>query len=154
MDVECWNAPRRHADKELPNLTAMFFDSELMRNVVLYYLVSIVIVFVLFRRTARAPERQRRMMRSAILAAFVGPGAMLGVMSISPAPPIFALLANLWTAFRYEQIGLVVPALFFSVVPFYVLWPMYYGLLGLFNREARVTKHNSELQPEADTPQP
>ena len=132
----------------------MFFDSELMRNVVLYYLVSIVIVFVLFRRTARAPERQRRMMRSAILAAFVGPGAMLGVMSISPAPPILALLANLWTAFRYEQIGLVVPALFFSVVPFYVLWPMYYGLLGLFKREARVTKHNTDLQPEADTPQP
>jgi hypothetical protein len=131
----------------------MFFDSQLMRNVVLYYLVSIVIVFVLFRRTARAPARQRRMMRSAVLAAFVGPGAILGVMSISPAPPIFALLVNLWTAFRYEQIGLVIPALFFSVVPFYLLWPMYYGLLGLFNRGPRVIRHNDELQPEAEAPQ-
>lgn len=128
----------------------MFFDSQLMRNVVLYYLVSIVIVFVLFRRTARAPARQRRMMRSAILAAFVGPGAILGVMSVSPAPPMFALVANLWTAFRYEQIALVIPALFFSVVPFYLFWPMYYGLLGLFNRETRVTRHNAELQPEAE----
>lgn len=125
-----------------------------MRMVAGYYLVAIVVVFVIFRLTAGASERKRRILRSASLAAFIGPGAILGVSSISPAPPLFALVANLWTAYRYEEIALTVPALFFSVVPFYILWPLYYGVLGIFNRWVRGTKYNDDLQPEADTPQP
>lgn len=132
----------------------MYLDGELVRTVGAYYLVSIVVVFFTFRLTAGAPKQKRRILRSAILAAFIGPGAVLGVMSVSPAPPVFALVINLWTAFRYQEIGLTVPAFFLSVVPFYILWPLYYGLLGVFSRWVRGAKRDTPLQPEADTSQP
>ena len=126
----------------------MLLDPQIMKFVLICYLMSVVVVVIVFRLTSKLPTKKSRLIRSAVLAAFIGPGAISGYMAFSPAPPIFALVINLWTGALHGGYSF---GLFFTLVPFYVLWPIYYLVLVIFTDETGVTKHNKSLKP--GTPQ-
>jgi len=118
--------------------------NDLIPIIIGYLIVSGTLTFVVFAKTKHLPIRKKKLVRSAILAAFYAPASIWIFPFQFPSPAMIAMATSIYLIGTSEFSRLLLGNVIFAFIPYLIFVLIYYlgyTLLVWFNNK----RHGSNL---------
>ena len=122
--------------------------NEIIFYIVGYLAVALCATYLVFVKTKSASLKNKHLVRSGVLALFFGPAILWRFPFAFPVPAIVAMVSSIEAMFSYEVINLILGAVAFAFIPFFIFWGLYYGIASVYFHLSN-TRHNKPLNEDA-----